>query len=76
MKKEDAFEVKGVIKKALGSGQFSVEATLENKIIQIRATLSGKVRLNRIKVTEGDKVTVRMTPYDLKAGIIVFRDKA
>ena len=65
--KKDIIEVEGVIVDALPSATFNVE--LENGHI-ILAHLSGKMRLNYIKVMPGDKVIVQLSPYDLTKGRI------
>lgn len=75
MSKESNFEAKGVVKKALGNGSFAVEVNIEGKILPVKATLAGKVRMHRIKVTEGDSVTLRISQYDITNGIITFREK-
>jgi len=62
---------KGKVIKALPSTHFKVELDDGKEII---AHLSGKMRLYRIKVLPGDRVTVEMTPYDTEKGRIVYRD--
>ena len=63
-------EVRGSVEELLPSAMFKV--TLENGH-QILAHLSGKMRMNRIKILPGDQVTVEMTPYDLTKGRIIYR---
>ena len=70
MAKEDAIRVDAIVKEALPNTQFKVE--LPNGHI-ILAHVSGKMRMNFIKILPGDKVTVEMSPYDLTKGRIVFR---
>ncbi len=70
MAKEDAIRVEAIVKEALPNTQFKVE--LPNGHI-ILAHVSGKMRMNFIKILPGDKVTVEMSPYDLTKGRIVFR---
>ena len=65
--KKDIIEVEGVIVDALPSATFNVELENGHKIL---AHLSGKMRLNYIKVLPGDKVTVQLSPYDLTKGRI------
>ena len=70
MSKQDLLEFKGKVKTLLKNAMFEVE--LENGHI-ITAHASGKLRKNRIRVLQGDNVTVEVTPYDLTKGRIVFR---
>ena len=72
MSKEDVIEMQGVVKESLPNAQFVVE--LESGHI-ISAHLSGKLRMNFIKILPGDKVTLEMSPYDLSKGRIIWRDK-
>ncbi len=75
MAKEETFDVKGVVLEAKPNELFSVEVMVNNQPTKILATLSGSIRKFRIRITPGDKVTVCMTPYDLRRGRITFRDK-
>ncbi|MCI9233141.1 MAG: translation initiation factor IF-1 [Bacilli bacterium] len=70
MAKTDVIEVEGKVLEVLPGGKFRVE--LENKHIII-AHVSGKIRMNYIRILAGDKVTVEMSPYDLKCGRITYR---
>ena len=70
MSKQDLLEFKGKVKTLLKNAMFEVE--LENCHI-ITAHASGKLRKNRIRVLQGDNVTVEVTPYDLTKGRIIFR---
>ena len=72
MAKEAAIEQDGTIVEALSNAMFRVE--LENGH-EIRAHISGKMRMHYIKILPGDKVKVEMSPYDLSKGRIVFRYK-
>ncbi len=72
MAKEDVIEVEGNVLEALPNATFKVE--LENKHV-ITAHISGKLRMNYIKILPGDKVTVEMSPYDLTKGRITWRAK-
>ena len=65
-------EVEGVVVEVLPNTQFKVE--LQNGHI-ILAHISGKLRMNFIKILAGDKVTVEMSPYDLTKGRITWRSK-
>ena len=72
MAKEDVIEVEGVVVDALPNTQFKVE--LENGHI-ILAHISGKLRMNYIRILPRDKVTVELSPYDLTRGRITWRKK-
>ena len=72
MSKEDVIEVEGTVVEALPNTNFKVE--LENGH-QILAHISGKLRMNYIKILPGDKVTIELSPYDLTRGRITWRAK-
>mgnify|MGYP000228359487 FL=1 len=72
MSKEDMIELQGTVLEALPGATFVVE--LENGY-KIQAHISGKLRMNYIKILPGDKVTVEMSPYDLSKGRIIWRAK-
>ena len=72
MSKEDLIEFKGVVTEILPNAMFRVK--LENGH-EILAHTAGKMRKNRIRVLQSDKVIVEMTPYDLTKGRIIFREK-
>ncbi len=72
MSKTDVIEIEGVVVEKLPNAMFKVE--LENGHI-VLAPISGKLRMNFIKILPGDKVTLEMSPYDLSKGRIVWRDK-
>lgn len=72
MPRTDMIEVEGVVKDVLRGTKFKVE--LENGS-QILATLSGKMRSNFIRIATGDRVMLRISPYDLTKGFIVWRYK-
>ena len=72
MSKEDVIEVEGVVVEALPNAMFKVK--LENDHI-ILAHVSGKVRMNFIRILPGDRVTMELTPYDLSRGRITYRFK-
>ena len=72
MAKEDVIEVEGVVVETLPNTTFKVE--LENGH-QILAHISGKLRMNYIKILPGDKVKVEVSPYDLTRGRITWRAK-
>ena len=72
MAKEDAISVEGTVIEALPNASFRVE--LENKHV-VLAHVSGKMRINFIRILPGDKVTVELSPYDLNRGRITYRFK-
>ena len=72
MSKEDVIEVEGTVAEALPNAMFQVE--LENGHI-VLAHVSGKMRMNFIRILPGDKVTMELTPYDLNRGRITYRFK-
>ena len=72
MSKQDLIEVEGTILEALPNAMFQVQ--LENGHV-ILAHISGKIRMNFIKILPGDRVTVELTPYDLNRGRITYRFK-
>ena len=72
MAKEDLIEVEGVIAEALPNAMFRV--TLENNH-KVLAHVSGKIRMNFIRILPGDKVKLELSPYDLSRGRITFRLK-
>ena len=72
MSKEDQIEMEGVIADVLPNTMFRVK--LENGHI-VTCHISGRMRKNYIRILNGDKVRVELTPYDLSNGRITFRDK-
>lgn len=72
MSKSDVIEVEGTVTDALPNAIFKVE--LENGH-EILAHISGKLRMNYIRILPGDKVTVELSPYDLTRGRITWRNK-
>ena len=72
MAKEDVLEFEGTVVETLPNAMFKVE--LENGH-QVLAHISGKLRMNFIKILPGDKVTLEMSPYDLTRGRITWRSK-
>ena len=72
MAKEESIEVDGCIDETLSNGMFRV--TLENGH-KVLAHISGKIRMNYIRILPGDKVKVELSPYDLSKGRIVYRNK-
>ena len=72
MSKADVIEVQAVVKECLPNANFKVQ--LENGVV-IQATVSGKIRMNYIRILPGDRVTVEISPYDLTRGRITYRFK-
>lgn len=72
MSKDDAIELEGIVKEALPNAVFQVELPNGHMIL---AHISGKLRMNYIRILPGDKVTVEMSPYDLTRGRITWRSK-
>jgi len=70
--KEEAIEVEGTVVEPLPNAMFRVELENGHKIL---AHISGKMRMNFIKILPGDKVTVEISPYDLTRGRITYRKK-
>ena len=72
MSKTDVIEVEGKVLEKLPNAMFKVE--LENGHV-VLAHISGKLRMNFIRILPGDKVTIELSPYDLDKGRIIGRDK-
>lgn len=72
MSKDDVIEVEGTVIEALPNAMFQVELENGHKIL---AHISGKLRMNFIRILPGDKVTVELSPYDLTRGRITWRAK-
>jgi len=72
MGKNDSIEVLGTVLEALPNAMFKVK--LENDF-EVMAHISGKMRMNYIRILPGDKVKIELSPYDLTRGRITWRDK-
>ncbi len=72
MSKQDMIEIEGTVVEALPNATFTVELENGHRIL---AHISGKLRMNYIKILPGDNVTVEMSPYDLTKGRITWRSK-
>ena len=72
MAKEEAIQVEGVVMESLPNAMFRVE--LENQHL-VLAHVSGKMRMNFIRILPGDKVMLELSPYDLTRGRIIYRVK-
>ena len=71
MAKEEPIRLDAVVKEALPNAQFRVQLPNGHMVL---AHVSGKMRMNFIKILPGDKVTLEMSPYDLSKGRIIFRE--
>lgn len=72
MSDEQKIEVEGIVKESLPNATFKIEISPGKTILGV---VSGKMRVNHIKILPGDKVRVELSPYDLTRGRIVFREK-
>lgn len=72
MAKEEKIEVEGKVLESLPNTMFRVELTTGHKVL---AHLSGKMRMNYIRILPGDKVKIELSPYDLTRGRIIYREK-
>lgn len=72
MSKEDVIEAEGKVVEALPNAMFEVELGNGHKVL---AHISGKLRMNYIRILPGDKVNIELSPYDLTRGRIVWRGK-
>ena len=73
MAKQDVIEVEAIIIEALPSAMFKAKL-IDNDMV-VLAHVSGKIRMNYIRILPGDKVTLELSPYDLTRGRITFRHK-
>jgi translation initiation factor IF-1 len=71
MAKEDNIRLEARVRESLPNARFRVELPNGHVVL---AHISGKIRMNYIRILPGDKVTIEMSPYDLTRGRIVFRD--
>ncbi len=72
MAKKNLIKQDGIIEEALSNAMFRVRLENDHQIV---ATISGKMRMNYIRILPGDKVSVEMSPYDLTRGRIIYRYK-
>ena len=72
MPKEDAIEVMGKVIEKFKAGMFSIELDVGKTVL---ATMAGRLRRNRIKIMNGDRVSIELSPYDLTKGRITYRHK-
>ena len=73
MSKSDVIEVEGVVTEAYPNAVFEIELPNGHKVL---AHVSGKMRMNYIRIYPGDKVTIELSPYDLTRGRITWRSKS
>ncbi|HIS84987.1 MAG: translation initiation factor IF-1 [Clostridia bacterium] len=73
MSKSDVIEVEGVVTESYPNAMFEVQLPNGHKIL---AHVSGKMRMNYIRIYPGDKVTIELSPYDLTRGRITWRSKS
>lgn len=71
MAKEEGMKMNGTVQEALGNAMFRVK--VENSEHMVTAYLGGKLRQNEIKIIEGDRVILEVSPYDLSKGRIMYR---
>lgn len=72
MPKQELIKIDGIVEETLPNTQFIVRLENGHKVL---AHISGRMRLNFIKILQGDKVTVELSPYDLSKGRIIYRYK-
>ena len=72
MAEKETIEVEGIVVEPLPNATFRVELENGHRIL---AHISGKMRMNFIRILPGDKVTIELSPYDLSKGRIIWRDK-
>lgn len=73
MSKEDVIELQGTVVEPLPNGMFRVELENGHKVL---AHVSGKIRMNFIRILPGDRVTLELSPYDLTRGRITYRHRS
>ena len=73
IKSKKVFEFEGVVKESLPNTQFVVEIDVNGEKHSVIGYLSGKMRMHYIRILEGDKVKIEMTPYDKTQGRIIYR---
>lgn len=72
---KQVFEFEGVVKETLPNAKFIVEIEVDGKEHEVTGYLSGKMRMHYIRILEGDRVKIEMTPYDKSQGRITYRYK-
>ena len=72
MSRDDLIQLEGLVTRVLGRGTMEIEC--ENDVV-VRGVLSGRMKKNRIKVIQGDRVKVSVSPYDTSHGLVTYRFK-
>ena len=72
MAKDDLIELQGTVVEVLAGGNYKIKVSENHEVL---ARLNGKMRQYRIRVIQGDRVTVGVSPYDLRRGLITYRAK-
>jgi translation initiation factor IF-1 len=72
---KEVYEFEGVVKETLPNTKFIVEIEVDGKKHEVTGYLSGRMRMNYIRILEGDRVKIEMTPYDKTQGRITYRYK-
>jgi len=72
---KEVYEFEGIVKECLPNTKFIVEVEVDGRKHEVTGYLSGKMRMNYIRILEGDRVKVEMTPYDKNQGRITYRYK-
>ncbi len=72
MSRADLIELEGVVTRVMGRGTMEIQC--DNDVI-VRGVLSGRMKKNRIKVIQGDRVKVSVSPYDTTHGLVTYRFK-
>lgn len=72
MSRSDLIELEGVVTRVMGRGTMEIQC--DNNVI-VRGVLSGRMKKNRIKVIQGDRVKVSVSPYDTTHGLVTYRFK-
>jgi translation initiation factor IF-1 len=75
MAKGNAIQMEGLIVKALPNTMFLVECKMDDNKLEVLATISGKMRKHFVRILPGDTVLVELSPYDLKRGRIIYRNR-
>lgn len=72
MSKEDLIELEGIVTRVMGRGAMEIEC--DNNVV-VRGILSGRMKKNKIKVIQGDRVKISVSPYDTTHGLVTYRFK-
>jgi translation initiation factor IF-1 len=72
LSKEDLIELEGIVTRVMGRGAMEIEC--DNNVV-VRGILSGRMKKNKIKVIQGDRVKISVSPYDTTHGLVTYRFK-